>query len=295
LDCRLESGRVGDMTLDWPRCSTVIGLVAVIAGGAGAGCATAISTVQPAEALPKGGWRVTLGTDVGVPVSRVADALDAAADVEKKVRDQGTNYMPTDEDRERYMSAILGLALSAPGVGTDVMVRYGLGAKLDLGARWTTTGLHGDLKWQFLGDSSPDDAGWHGAISLGYANHSFDGLIFDVLDLLQVNDFSRNDFEAPIIIGKRLGPFARTWFGPKLIAAKVHVDAQLEKLDATLQTDDWVYYAGGFAGLAAGWKGFEAYAELTVMDMFAKPTILGRERDLGGIVIMPAIGVSAKF
>jgi hypothetical protein len=283
------------MTLDWPRLPTVIGLAAMIAM-AGAGCSTALSTVQTAETLPRGKWHVGAGMDVGVPVSRIADALSAAADIEEKVRDQGTNYMPTDEDRQQYADAMIGLALSAPGAGVDLMLRYGLGAHLDLGVRYTTTGFHGDVKWQFLGSNAADVYGWSGAVSLGYANHSFSGLVFDVLELVKIDDFSRHDFEVPLILGKRFGRFGRTWFGPKFIAAKVHIDATLAKLsDEPLDTDGWIYYVGGFAGVSAGYKGIEAYVELTAMNMVAKPTIFGRERDLGGLVVMPSFGIMARF
>jgi hypothetical protein len=289
------------MTMDWPRSPTVIGLwerTALIAWAtAGAGCSTALSTMQSAETLPARKWHVGVGMDVAVPVSRIADALQAAYHVEEKVRAEGTNYTPTDEDRREYTDAIIGLALSAPGTGVDVMVRRGLGAQVDVGARYTTTGLHADVKWQFLGSNRVDAAadGWNGALSVGYGYHSFDGLLFDVLELVQVDDFSRHDLEVPLIFGRRFGRFGRTWFGPKLIAAKVHVDAQLQRLDATLDTDAWITYVGGFAGIAGGYRGFEAFVELTVMDLRAKPTILGEKRDLGGIVVMPAAGVVARF
>jgi hypothetical protein len=289
------------MTADWPRSPTVIGLWAALgialAAATGAACTTSISTMQSAEALPRRKFRLSAGMDVAVPVSRIADALQAAYDVEEKIRDQGANYTPTDEDRERYADAIIGLALSAPGAGPEVMLRYGLGSGVDVGARYTQTGLHADLKWQFLGSSTEEPAasGWNGALSVGYAYHLFDGLIFDLLEYVRVDDFTRHDFEVPLVLGKRLKQYGRVWFGPKAIFARVHVDAQLEELDASLDTDGWIYYFGGFAGIAVGVRGFEVFAELTIMDLLAHPTILGRERDLGGIVVMPAAGVSARF
>jgi hypothetical protein len=282
------------MTLDWPRSPSVIGLSGVLLLVlTGSGCATALSTGQSAEALPKGKWHVGVGTDVNVSVSRIVDALDAAESVEENIRNQGPDYKPTEDEKRQYTDAAIGLALSMPGVATDVMVRYGLGRRFDVGARWTTTGLHADVKYQFLGGFADD--GWHGALSLGYGYHSFEGIVFDVLEFLQVDDFSRHDIEVPLIFGKRFGDFGRFWFGPKFIAAKVHVDAQLERFDATLQTDDWIYYYGGFAGVAGGYKGLEAFAELTVVDMIAKPVILDEKRDLGGIVVMPMVGVMARF
>ena len=80
------------------------------------------------------------------------------------------------------------------------MVRYGLADKFDAGLRWTTTGIHADGKYQFLDHAS----GWDGAISLGVSHHFFDGFVFDVLEFLKIEDFSRNDIEIPLIFGKRL-------------------------------------------------------------------------------------------
>jgi hypothetical protein len=253
----------------------------------GSGCTTALSTAQPAETLPKGTWRASGGMEIGVPVSRIADALDAAATLEEKIADD-PNYMPTAEEQREYEDAAIGLALNAPGPIVDLMLRRGFGHHLELGGRYTSTGFQIDGKFQFL------DGAWDGAISVGYARHAFKGLIFDVLELLKVDDFSRNDILIPVIFGRPLGDYGRVWFGPRLQIAFVHVDGQLEKV-GDIDTDATIYYVGGFGGVSAGYKGIEAYVELTVMEMIAKPTIFGEKRDLGGIVVAPTLGLSARF
>jgi hypothetical protein len=253
-------------------------------------CTTAISTVQPADTVPKGHWHVSGGIDVAIPVSRIVDVLDAAIDLEEKLRDD-PGYEPSDEELEGYAEAAFALALSPPGTGLDFMLRYGLADHLDAGLRYTPTGVHIDAKWQFL---RSDAGGWDGALSVGYAYHLFDGLLFDVLELLRIDDFSRHDVEIPIIFGKK-HRFGRIWLGPKAIIAFVSIDATLELADESLTTEDVMYYLGGFGGLSLGFRGFEAFAELTVMDLVAEPTVLGAERDLGGVVIMPSVGVLGRF
>ena len=89
-------------------------MVAALLLAAGAGCSTAISTMQSAETLPKGKWHVGTGMDVSIPASRVGDLLDAAAAVEDRASDP--SYVATDEDRKIYADAIIGIVLNAPGV-----------------------------------------------------------------------------------------------------------------------------------------------------------------------------------
>jgi hypothetical protein len=261
-------------------------LVAVL----GMGCSTALSTMQPADTLPKGGVHVGAGMDVGIPVTRVLDAIDQAEALADKYR-ADPSYMPTDADRRAALDAAIGLALNAPGVTTDLMVRYGVADRFDAGFRYTTSGLHLDGKLQFL----RQPGGWDGAVSLGYANHSFKGTVFDALEYVGIDDFSRHDVELPLILGRRLSSWGRFWAGAKYIYAKVSIDAKLQNVDETLTVDDSMHYLGGFAGFAAGYRWVYLFAELTIMEMVAKPTILGEPTDLGGTIVMPAFGLMARF
>jgi hypothetical protein len=255
-----------------------------------AGCATTLSTMQPADTLPPGGWHVGGGFNVNVPASRVIRALDVAYDLEQKLQDD-PGYEPTEDEQRDYLDAAIGLAISAPGVTNDIMVRHGLWDRIDAGVRWTTTGLHLDAKLQFLHHPS----GWNGSLSVGYVHHFFDGLLFDALDLLEVDDFSRHDVEVPLIFGRQLGAWGTLWGGPKYVAAWYHLDATLQDTEVVDSPDGMIHYVGGFAGFAAGYRGFRGFVELTVMNMIARPVILGRTVDLGGIVVVPSAGVMVRW
>jgi hypothetical protein len=272
------------------RACVMLSVLALVFASA---CATALSTAQSPEALPSGTWQVHAGSEINVNVSRVADAIDKALDLEDRIASDPT-YTPSDEERREYADAAIGLALNAPGPIFDLMVRRGFGHRVDAGIRYTTTGLGLDLKLQFLGGGSA--AGWDGAISLGYMRHSFDGFIFDLLEKVHVDDFTRHDLIVPLIFGRPAGRFGRVWLGPKFQMAWVHVDATLQDIsDEPLTTDDEIYYFGGFAGVSGGYKGIEAYLELTVMYAMSNPLIYGRERDLGGVIVAPTVGLSARF
>ena len=272
------------------------GLIITFVSGA---CASAISTTQSAETLAPGHVMVSAGNNVSIPASRIVDTLDAASNLEEKLR-ADPNYQFTDQERATYEDAVLGLALNQPGVAADFMVRYGIAKHLDAGLRYSTTGVHLDAKYQFL-DRRP--SGWHGAVSLGVRRHVFSGLIFDVLEKVDIKDFSRTDLELPLLFGRSfrqkigggLALSGRTWFGPKLILSKVSVDAKLGAVDETLSLNERMYYLGGVAGGSFGLSPIELFAELTVMNLVAKPTIANRQRDLGGVMIMPTVGIQARF
>ena len=85
------------------------------------------------------------------------------------------------------------------------------------------------------------------------------------------------------------------WTGPKYIFSKYPVDATIENVAGPQSSDDTIHYQGGFVGAGFGYKNLYAFTELTAMHMIAKPVILGEETDLGGIVVMPAFGVMARW
>ena len=253
-------------------------------------CTTALSTTQTADTLPKGHWRLTAGANFAIPASRIVSLVDKADDISKAYAND-PNYTPTQQQQNDLEDAGLGLALNAPGPTPDLMLRYGLSDRFDAGARYTTTGVHGDVKVQFLRDAG----GWDGSLSLGYARHIFDGLAFDLLDKLHVDDFSRWDLEVPIIFGRKFGTWGRLWLGPKYDFGRYHIDAKIVNVAKTRTADGPIHYVGGFVGFSAGYKWLHAFVELTVMDMIATPTIQDRKVDIGGIVVVPAFGLSADF
>lgn len=258
-----------------------------------AGCATPVSTLQPAETLPRGDWHVGAALDLSLPVSRIGAAVDAAVDIAGKYsRDPG--YVPTPEEQRTYLNAAVGLALNHPAVINDFMVRYGLRDGLEVGGRYAGNSFHLGAKLRLF-DQPRWAPGWQGAVDVSYVHSSFSGLLFDVLSFLRIDDFSRRDVQVPLIFGRRLGRLGRVWLGPKYIYGQVHVDAALQNVDGTLAVDTSVHYLGGFGGLALGYAKVFFIAELTVMNMFADPVLLGQPTDVGGIMVMPAFGVMARF
>ena len=73
------------------------------------------------------------------------------------------------------------------------------------------------------------------------------------------------------------------------------LDASLLNVAIVNETSGSIHHLGAFGGAAFGYKFIFAYAELTAAYMIAKPEILGRETDLGGLVIVPSFGLMLRL
>ena len=250
--------------------------------------------------------------DVVVPVSRVVDAVDVTASLaDKYASDPG--YKPSDAEQKQALGAAVGLGLSSPGVNPDLMLRMGLVKNLDVGLRWSAISVHGDAKYRFLATRDPSaegeadeaksssgigngpDRGFQGSISIGLSKALYRGFIFDLLDQLKINDYSRWNLEIPIIFGTRIKDFGHVWFGPKYIYSHYSLDASLQNVGIVPETSGSIHHLGGFGGIALGYKVVYLFAELTIAKMWAKPEIFGQKTDLGGITVMPAFGLMFRI
>lgn len=275
-----------------------------------AGCSTTLSTLQPAEPMKPLHFQTTAALDVVVPVSRVVDAVDVTSTLADRYA-QNSAYKPTEAEQKQALGAAVGLGLSSPGVNPDIMLRMGVVKNLDVGLRWSAITAHADAKYRFLttrdptpeeeadGAKSPigngPDRGFQGAISVGISKALYSGFIFDLLDQLKINDYSRFNIEVPIVFGTRLGDFGHVWFGPKYIYSHYSLDASLQNVGIVPETSGSIHHLGGFGGIAVGYKVFFLFAELTVAKMWAKPEIFGQATDLGGITVMPAFGLMLRI
>lgn len=277
------------------------------------GCGTTLSTLQTAEPMKPGRFQAHGAMNVNIPASRVYDAVDTAIDVSSNYVSD-TSYRPTEADQRKILGAAIGLGLSAPGVNPDVGLRVGVVRNMDVGLRWSGLALHGDVKYRLFhakdltrepGEeppkgidklaNGPKDPGFSGSISVGVSKALYSGLVFDVLDYLQIGDYDRWNVEVPMIFGSRIGSFGHYWFGPKYVYSHYILDLSLQNVGVVPDASGSIHHVGGFGGAAFGYKFIYAFAELTAMYMFAKPEILGQKVDLGGVVVVPSFGIMARL
>lgn len=247
-------------------------------------CSTAISTMQPVQALPKGGLQFGTGAAVNVAPGPIVDAFQAG----KAIAQKGAADINA-QDEQDFLTAGLAIALNPPGIINEYSFRYGLGRGTELGLRYTINEVIVEGKWQFL--DNPEPKRWDAALHLGVGRHVFGGAVFDVLDQFQLANFSRNDVSAAVMFGKKPNDYVEFWVGPKYVAGLYSVEGLFETTGAVANSKGAMQYIGGAAGLGLGWKYLYVIGELTVMDLLFKADILGAERDLGGVVVFPSVGL----
>ncbi|MBR56777.1 MAG: hypothetical protein CMH54_01830 [Myxococcales bacterium] len=257
-------------------------------------CASSISTLQPAQTLKEGAFHLSMGLEVPIPASQLRNAVDTAKDIQDDIKASllaDPNFVPTDEQQRDLLNAAVGLGFNGLMTPQPVLIaRYGIRDDLDAGIYYSGASAKVDAKFRFLNEKALT-----GAISIGVSKSLMKGVVFDLLEKIKVEDFSRYDVHIPILFGGTFGSMGRYWFGPKYIYSKVKIDAKITNIDDTLNVDHGFHYVGGLVGASFGYKYAFVFAEITAMHLTANPTILGEETDLGGLVLMPAAGLSLEY
>jgi len=275
------------------------------------GCATSLSATHRAKVLGRGDWEIVTGYGANLPVgavwtagSEIIDAGKAAAGEIRQAHDCNCD-VKVDEAKAKRAGVAAALLVAQPPSFTspEVTVRVGLGARLEAGFRYSGPALRGELAGQLIDGG---DTGWDVGLVAGYQHHTFDGWLLEVLDTLNLASFSRDDFDAALIVGKswKAGSF---YFGPKLQYQRFSADGLLAKDDKVVVPGvdgryepleislgrGFVY--GGVIGGRVGWKYVFFTTELGVYGSDFKPRVAGETYDLGGLIVYPAIGLVANW
>jgi hypothetical protein len=277
------------------------------------GCASNLSTLQTAKPLERGQFQVSLGAGAFIPAGQLIDLVDLGIDKGKSIKDDIEDDRPvqlTEEDQQRMLSAGIALAVSPPGIVNELSLRAGLADNLDVGLRYSGISWRLDTKYRFhhSGDGAEvresSRKSFDMAIGLAGARHSFKSPVFDVLEIVQINDFSRWDLEVPLYISTDFGDILRLYAAPKYVYSKTHIDEQLVnyaeqgknvsgfdvRLPATVKSE----FVGSTFGLSVGYKYVHVFAELTGGYTFCKPHVFGQQRNLGGATFYPAVGIAFR-
>jgi hypothetical protein len=184
------------------------------------GCASNLSTLQTAKPLARGQFQVSLGAGAFVPTGQLVDLVNLSIDQGKEFKEKVENDEPvhlTEEDQRRLLSAGIALAVAPPGLVNEVAIRAGLADDLDVGLRYSGISWRLDTKFRFFhsgdGANVPENKrkSVDMAIGLAGSRHSFKSPVFDVLEIVQINDFSRWDLEVPLYISTDFGDILRLY------------------------------------------------------------------------------------
>src|SRR5215471_13335525 len=239
------------------------GVMVVLVGLVGLGCAPSLSTMQPAHVPPKGHVSVTAGFEAGASVSAIETLVDTAKDLAR----QGQMGQPlTDDDKWRIFDAGVNVLMDTPTIGPLFAVAYTPVNRLELGVRYAGAAWRLGARYQVLDRATgPFDM----TVALGVSRFAYEFPLSDQIPGLELKDFSRWQADVGFLIGTRRD-FMRVWVGPKALFTKFETE-----LDLTLSGDQTLArfegqaaFVGGQGGLALGYKHVFLAFELTLAEMF---------------------------
>ncbi len=279
----------------------------------GSGCATNLSALQTGKTLRPGQIRVGVGAGVYIPAGQVVTAIGEGVKQAKNgvsAAQNRENFSVSEDDQERLITTALALAVLPPSTSWEINARYGLLDNLDVGLRYGLNALRADAKLRLIHAGDPEGEGQGGrrsfdvSLGLGVSKYFFSNPLMEVLEKVKLASFSRWDIEVPAYISADFNPYFGIYFSPKYIYSHTTVEMKILEvaescgcLEEQLQVPATVkmHFVGATAGLRAGLPRFSVFVEMTAGNTFVKPTVIGKERNLGGVTLFPSIGLAGTF
>jgi hypothetical protein len=200
--------------------------------------------------------------------------------------------------------------VAPPGVVTEFAIRAGLADDLDVGLRYSTNSLRLDTKYRFFHSGDGEEVRENRrhsvdmAIGLAGARHLFKSPVFELLKVVQLDDFQRYDVEVPLYLSTDWGDIFRLYAAPKYVYSHTSLDGKLVNyaeqgkdvsgFDASLPATVKSEFVGSTIGISVGYKYVHVFAEITGGYTFCKPTLFGEPRNLGGATFYPAVGIAFR-
>jgi hypothetical protein len=265
-----------------------------------AACAPSLSTFQPASVAPKGHATASLGFEGGIPVGSFTDLVDRGKELAQKAQN---GEALTDDDKWRIYDAGVNLVLTMPSVGPHLAATYTPLNRFEIGLRYAGSAYRLGGRYQFLDhETGPFDF----TVGLGVSRFSFEFPLSDQIPVLKLEDFSRWQFDIPILIGTSRDYF-RVWAGPKLLFTtfETQLTLTLPSETSVARFDGQAVFVGGQGGLALGYKRLFLAIELTLMQAMgtahltsAGPVPLDpptHDSNVSAFTIFPSIGLMGEI
>lgn len=306
----------------------------------GSGCATTLSTLQTGKVLEPKQVRVTVGSGAYIPAGTIFRVIDTGIKLGEKgktaIIKQTPGFAWTAEDEQNLVTSGIALAALPPSAQFELGLRVGLFRNFDAGLRYSSNAIRLDGRYQLfhLGDDlnpdgtrrpSPKDFkarnfGEGGrstdiALGVGVSKYLFSSKVLDVLQYVEMGDFSRWDVDATLYVSHDFIKYFGLYVAPKYVWSTTSFDETLVRVsevanqvvetrcnntdsvcpDVSLPDKVDMHFVGATAGLRAGIPAISVYLELTAGNTFATARILGVDRQLGGLTLYPAGGLVGTF
>ena len=142
---------------------------------------------------------------------------------------------------------------------------------------------------------------------LGVGRYVYEFPVSSVLDVIELEDFTRWQFDLPILIGNH-SDYHRFWAGPRLMGTTFGTELVYnaypipglpERSAVLASVSGTSCYLGAQSGIAVGYKKVFVGFELTIVQALIRAELeaFGRRREfeLGGLIIYPALGLLGEF
>ena len=260
------------------------------------GCATSLSSFQPAHVLPKGHVGFEAGFDATASTGTVTGTIDTAKALSRA-------NMLTDEDKRIVFAAGFNLALSPPSVVEHVGLTYAPAQDWEVGLRYAGHAWRIGVRRQLL---TQDESGWDLTVGLGLQRFAFALPLDEVIPIVDLNAFERWNVDVPMVIGRR-GDFYRIWGGPRLVFSRYDAELVLTAPGSAgavasqdiASVDGRGAYIGLQGGAAFGYKRLFVGAELTIVRHLGSARLqalgAGSDVDTSAWVFYPGLAVMAEW
>lgn len=275
-----------------------------------AGCAPALSTLQPATIAPKKSVHAAAGYGVSVPVAGTVRSVSQA----KKAADraQDGEEMST-KDQEEVIKTALGATLNPPSFGSEYQLGYGFADRWQADVRYALSAWRLGVRYQAIVPEPPGGRPLAASVGLGVSRYTFSfGVPKYLKPVADVEDFERWDVDVPVLFGVSHDVF-HLWGGPKVIGS--YVDARVEVCTRFDTTDrecaeraeaglnGYAVYVAGQGGAAIGYKHAWLALELTTavvnVDIGGRvayqDTREKRRYNFYDVIVYPTLGLIIRY
>ena len=264
-----------------------------------AGCATALSSFQPAHIPPPGHFQVEAGVDVSLSPGGLHQIEDASRQVDKSSQQ---NQL-TDAEKSTIVRGGAQLGLNPPAVIEHVGLAYSPIESWEVGARFHATGWRFGVRRQL---TTQDENGFDLTVGFGFGRAAFDPPVGGLFGSIHVDNFSRWNLDVPITLGQH-GSGYRWWAGPRLVYSAMSQDMTL-----SLANDELVrgtisghgLFLGASVGVALGFRTVFVGPELTLAWLFGSADVrasdtknvsISESVTTNALIVYPGVAVMGEF
>lgn len=265
-----------------------------------AACSSSTTLLQTARPLEPGHVQVTGAMSLPISTSVISELIDDAKQINTRLQADESKPLTEDESRE-LLETSLALMLFSPIPQSELMGRVGITKDLDAGLRWSSALWKADAKYRFSDPKARTQYAVMGGLAYhtGYAASALSKL-YDVLEYVELGDYSRTDADLALIISRDWGEWFRLYGAARYMASWISLDADLTKVESIAELppsdlNNTMHFYGATGGLMIGYKYVFVNLELSVLKLSYEPKVFGEARDLSGYLVTPTWGLSGFF